>query len=220
MASLPRLWTAVLTPRQRHLVFPDGCVDLIFRGGASPELFWVGSNSRLEGISVPQRTCFVGVRFPPAVGAALANVHPRDLLDRKLRMDAPRLLEQLAGAPEETRARVLSDAVSKLDRPPVDPLVLHAVDVLSASAGATQVTALAERTGVSERTLHRRFVTAVGVSPKRFARIVRLGKARRAAIQGLSGAALALEAGYYDQSHLCHELADFGVTSADLARSR
>jgi hypothetical protein len=158
----------------------------------------------------------VGVRFPPAVGAALADVHPRDLLDRKLRMHAPRLLEQLAGAPEETRARVLSDAVSKLDRPPVDPLVLHAVDVLSASAGATQVSALAERTGDAAPPIRGRRRR----EPKRFARIVRLGKARRAVIQGLSGAALALEAGYYDQSHLCHELTDFGVTSADLARSR
>ena len=74
------------------------------------------------------------------------------------------------------------------------------------------------RAGLSERTLHRRFLAGVGYGPKRLCRIARLGVARALAVQGIGGADLAAEAGYFDQAHLCHEVASFGLTPASLAR--
>ena len=71
---------------------------------------------------------------------------------------------------------------------------------------------VAERLHLSERQLRTVFTLAVGVSPKRFARIQRVRYAL--ALRGrLPLARLAVEAGYYDQSHLTSEFrATMGVT--------
>ena len=42
------VWSARLAPGQRHLVVPDGCIDLVFRDGADAELLWVATFSSLQ----------------------------------------------------------------------------------------------------------------------------------------------------------------------------
>ncbi|MFF0244737.1 helix-turn-helix domain-containing protein [Streptosporangium sandarakinum] len=85
-------------------------------------------------------------------------------------------------------------------------LVQAAIAGLSTSTGARPepVPAIARRLGISERHLRDLFNGAVGVSPKRFARIDRLRTVLARARNG-SWARLAVEAGYYDQSHLTGE---------------
>jgi AraC-like DNA-binding protein len=61
--------------------------------------------------------------------------------------------------------------------------------------------------GISERQLERRFRAALGLSPKMFQRLTRLQGTLAAAVDGhAAGAELALQAGYYDQSHLGRDL--------------
>lgn len=214
------LWTARLAPGARHLVLPDGCMDLVFRDGADPALFWVGPMTRAETVAVSAPAAFVGVRFRPGVAPALLGVDARDLLDRDLVVDDRRLLGALARA-GTARARrdllvaALAGPLARTGTP--DPLVLAVAAAIFREGGEVRVAALARSAGVSQRTLHRRFLAAVGYGPKRLARVARLGVARRLAARGLTGAALAAEAGYSDQAHLCHELAAFGVTAAALA---
>lgn len=215
--SIGELWSVRLVPGQRHVVLPDGCMDLVFRGGAAPELFWVGPMTRAEEVVVDAPAEYVGVRFRPGVGPALAGVDARDLVDRDVAFGDGRILERLATAPSGEARRAL--LVAALFRPPAapDPLVVRAAAEILRSGGAVQVAALARRAGVSDRTLHRRFVAAVGYGPKQLCRIARLGVARELAVRGVGGAALAAEAGYFDQAHLSHELAAFGLTAASLA---
>jgi len=61
--------------------------------------------------------------------------------------------------------------------------------------------------GVSERHLRRVFRDAFGLSPKAFARLARFHRALRAARadRPASWARIAIDAGYYDQSHLIEE---------------
>jgi hypothetical protein len=56
----------------------------------------------------------------------------------------------------------------------------------------------------------------VGYGPKLLCRVARLRSAWTLGKQGMSGAALASEAGYFDQAHLCHDLTSFGLMPADL----
>jgi AraC-like DNA-binding protein len=81
-----------------------------------------------------------------------------------------------------------------------------------ALAGASQmknadVNAVVRRLGVSERHFRRVFRETIGVSPKSFARLARfhraLGAARQSRRAGWAG--IAIDAGYYDQSHLIAE---------------
>ncbi len=99
-----------------------------------------------------------------------------------------------------------------------DPVIVSTAAAILDAGGALRVADLAHRAGLSQRTLHRRFLAAVGYGPKRLCRIARLGVARSLAVRGFGGTDLAAEAGYFDQAHLCHEVASFGLTPASLAR--
>ena len=87
-------------------------------------------------------------------------------------------------------------------------------------AGETRVDIVAQQLGVTARHLHRAFVDSVGLSPKQFARGVRLQRAIGETARSRDWGVIARHAGYYDQPHL---IADFrelvGLTpTAYLAR--
>jgi len=73
-----------------------------------------------------------------------------------------------------------------------------------------RIQALADHFGLSRRLLERRFDAALGLSPKRFARLSRMQHVfRRLALSpGDSVLANALDLGYYDQAHFVHEVED------------
>lgn len=91
-------------------------------------------------------------------------------------------------------------------RPQCDPLV-HRVSIELCDADARSVTELAEAHGVSRRQLDRRFVSAVGRTPREFRRIARFARAWRIADHAPveSWTAVAADAGYFDQAHLNHD---------------
>jgi AraC-like DNA-binding protein len=213
------VWSARLAPGQRHRVVPDGCIDLVFRDGAHAELFWVGPMTRAETVSVDAPACFLGVRFRPGVAPAFVGVDARELLDREVPENDACLLDALIDARCETARRdLLLAAVARRRAAAPDSAVVSAAAAILDAGGALRVADLARRAGLSERTLHRRFLAGVGYGPKQLCRIARLGVARALAARGVGGADLAAEAGYFDQAHLCHEVASFGLTPASLAR--
>ncbi len=215
------VWSARLEPGEGLWVLPDGCVDLVFRDGAAPALLWVGPMTRAERVAVEAPARFVGVRLRPGAAPALLGADARALLDGdRVERDA-RLLDALVASPAAaSRRAALLDAMAELvrgRRRDPDWTVMRAADAIVAAGGALSPSSLARDLGVSERTLRRRFLAAVGYGPKRLCRVARLGAARKLASQGLLGADLAAAAGYFDQAHLCHEVAGFGLTTADLA---
>jgi AraC-like DNA-binding protein len=82
-----------------------------------------------------------------------------------------------------------------------DPLVSAAVNWLEKTAGAKRIDDLTKYIGLSQSALERRFRRIVGISPKKYASIVRLQRAvqMRANVTDLT--AVAHAAGYFDQSH-------------------
>ena len=76
-----------------------------------------------------------------------------------------------------------------------------------------RVDGMAARLGVTTRHLHRAFVENIGVGPKEFARSVRLQRALRLAATSRDWGRIAIDAGYYDQSHLIADFRDLvGLT--------
>jgi AraC-like DNA-binding protein len=216
-ALVAEVWSMRLAPSARHTVLPDGCMDLVFRDSTDAGLFWVGPMTRAEVVTVDAPTRFLGVRFPPGVAPALIGLDARDLLDRDLPANDERLLDSLlAASSDEARRDLLLGAVGRRRRAAPDPVVLSVSGAIIESGGALRVADLARSEGFSERTLHRRFVTAVGYGPKQLCRIARLGVARGLGRRGIGGAQLAAEAGYFDQAHLCHDLASFGLNADSL----
>ena len=87
-----------------------------------------------------------------------------------------------------------------------------ALRAIGAAAGAIRVRTLAQDLGISQDALEKHFRRIVGATPKQFATIVRLRQAVEPSRQSPSLTALALDAGYYDQSHF---IRDFRAITGD-----
>lgn len=217
-------------------VLPDGCMDIIVAhhgdGGGGHDTFVitaVGAMTKyLEATPLPMR---LGVRFEPGMAGPFLRVPGPEIRDLEVPLDelwggeGCRLRERIVAA------RTTANRVAVLDRwlcerlagaPHVDADVVAVVHDILARRGATPVRESARRSARSERQLRRQFESAVGLSPKRFARIVRLQEAlRQSAAKPARWVDVAIDAGYYDQAHMIAEFrALTGRTPADLAASR
>src|SRR5689334_2539664 len=223
-----------------HRVLPDGCIDVVlgFSGRVDdPEsALVVGTMTRalaLDAATSPE--CYVGVRFRPGKAAAFLDVPANELTDLRVSLDdvwgdADDVRGALAASPDAAqRVRALERVlVARLP----SPLVAEHADVdeavrrIVAAGGRLGITRLAPALGITRQHLARRFAQLVGVSPKTFARVVRLTRVVehvRSAPAGepVNWSALALELGYYDQAHLIDEFRELtGVTPTAWVGSR
>lgn len=103
----------------------------------------------------------------------------------------------------------------------VDPLAERAAALLDAAEGDLRMHALADQLGVAMRTLQGRFLAAVGLTPKEYARVRRLqGLLRTLDAATAPIADAAARHGYSDQAHATHDLARMtGMTPARLVRA-
>lgn len=84
------------------------------------------------------------------------------------------------------------------------------------------VAEVAEQLGTSQSTLSRRFRSAIGMTPKRYQRLLRLERAIGLAAhdQIPDWATIAVQSGCYDQAHLNHEFSDLtGLTPTQWHRA-
>jgi len=107
-----------------------------------------------------------------------------------------------------------------------DPLVNEAVKQIAVARGARDLGRLATDLGLSLRQLERRFLSAVGLSPKLFCRMRRFQSVFQAIEQdSAKWADAAVRCGYYDQAHLIRDFHEFSgeapsalLGGVDLAR--
>ena len=131
------------------------------------------------------------------------------------------LRERLLGAPNLfARFDLLeADIRRRLDqRARQDAGVVEATRRLRGSAGRLRIAALCKDIGTSRATLGRRFREQVGLTPKTYARVVRIAALMEHL--GANGpdqwAMLAEDFGYHDQAHLSHDFREFcGATPAE-----
>lgn len=215
------VWAGQAPGPTRSRVLPDGCMDVIFsaraiRGGEAQALEAIGAMTVHREVADPGRAERVGIRFRPGAAAVWLGVDASALADAELPLEAlwgdeaRRLAERIAQASEPgERARRLEAALRARRRtlPRLDAAVLRAAARLAGPDAALRLPSLAAELGLGERQLRRRFRSAVGLGPKRFARIARF---RRALARASSEAApawaeIAAEAGFADQPHLAGE---------------
>jgi AraC-like DNA-binding protein len=197
---------------------PDGCVDIVLTfGPPSASALVAGAMTRPLVVHDLSPSSYLGVRFRPGVAGVLFGLPASQLTnERPLLSDvwagSDALTEALALAGDTFgRVRVLSAAIARrLLAAPAGPpaVVTTAAERLAATRGKVAIRALAAELGVTRQHLARLFAAHVGLSPKMLARIIRargvVDRARGAS--DVDWSSLALEAGYYDQSHLIGEL--------------
>jgi AraC-like DNA-binding protein len=178
----------------------------------------------------------VRVRFRPGTTARVLREATSQFTDAAVplavvtgRAAAP-LVDELAACWDELPAAL--DVVARwLARhfvpcaPDVDAAIVTAVAALDREP-ALRVAELARRLELSERQLRRRFATAVGVSPKTYARVARVHRVLELARDGYAArwADVAVAAGYYDQPHMIDDFRAVtgetpAVLVAELARA-
>jgi AraC-like DNA-binding protein len=104
-----------------------------------------------------------------------------------------------------------------------DRLITRAVAALDGGEGQPplRVRDLAKEVGLSERQLERRFLSRVGIGPRRYASLRRFERAVALAPGAPSLAHVAYRAGYADQSHFVREVRRLtGSTPGELLRGR
>lgn len=206
-----------------HRVLPDGCADLICDfAGALPELRWVRTMTRAIEVMADGRQDLFGIRFAPGALFPLMATPLSLLTDGSAgfsdwgtaRWRPP--LEDWADAPDFAARCLLADAslLALLPRwrPTVTTRLLQrlqrAHDLPSSAA------ALADEIGAGQRTLQRRFMEHLGVSPRQHLSWLRFERARRLLVlRDRRAIDVALSAGYSDQAHFVREFRRFaGVT--------
>jgi AraC-like DNA-binding protein len=204
--------------RQRHT--PNGSVELTCRLGAAPAV--VGPLTGPFTQVLAPGTAVVGLRFRPGAAPSVLGLPASEHVDLVLEADlfwghtAAMLGEQVnaAASPEQALTVLQTHLVDRLpDASPPDPLVSGAVRRLMPGR-ANEVTSLTSTLYVSERSLRRRCLAAVGVPPKTLHRLLRfqgvLAAAQQAIARGRAPtegglARVAADAGYADHSHLDRE---------------
>ncbi|MGA4837409.1 helix-turn-helix domain-containing protein [Streptomyces sp. G45] len=211
-----RPWVADVTlmrlDRLRPLVhLPDASTALVYRrtGPRDGDLQVVGPRSRASYHPGKELPVCLRARLRPGVARSVFGVPVSELRDRavpltELWAGRAALLEHRLNGLTGTDAvlRGFEDvllACLPRDADPCAPLLGEAVASLSTTG--ERIGALARRLSVSERRLRDLFTDRVGLAPKRFARVQRV-RAVLAGAGSASWAGIAVDSGYWDQSHM------------------
>lgn len=236
-------------PRRFERVLPSGAAQLVVNLAedqtrvyheASRGLVCVtGPGSILSGISshaqiidTDEQAYVAGIAFRPG-GTVPFVAHPADALtDTDVPLDAiwgdvamRRLRERLLGA------ATLEAALDTLEQTlwgawrgrGWHPAVAFALDRFRGRPSAARVSDVTAAVGLSEKRFIERFKSEVGVTPKRYCRLLRFRQvvATAHALRDADWADVAASCGYTDQAHLIHEFREFsGMTPGAFTHGR
>lgn len=229
---------------------PDAAIQTIYPDGRCELLAELGVPLRFHGadggIRSDQPFCFagqqlgpirlqavgevhcIGLRIAPACGGLIAGTRLADLRDRApdlFTLDAA-FADAFSRAARASAATGSPEPLWELMRRRCatfvpDALAERAAEALDTVDGDLRVADLARQLGVGLRTLQTRFLDAVGITPKEYARVRRLQALLRtldAEREAIADAAA--RHGYSDQAHATRDLLRLtGTTPARLVRA-
>jgi AraC-like DNA-binding protein len=219
-------------PHSRERSLPTGCADIVVPLLQDHLIRYDGEQERharrlrgaivqgpfdhfgVRGTEGP--SAVVGVHFTPGgaaafFGAALPALRNRAELLEDLWGPAARALgERLQAAPSPQRALQLlhEHLMQRLaDATPPDPLAAFAIAAFRRDPSCARVEPVQRASGCTPAQFIRRFEQAVGLTPKRYARVLRFGALLPSLVRHgpRDWAQLAAGGGYFDQSHLIRE---------------
>ncbi|MEM6429790.1 MAG: helix-turn-helix domain-containing protein [Deinococcota bacterium] len=208
----------------QETIFVDGRADVIFNYGDAYERVTAGTptsrqvaKTSIDGqrnypVKIHQvgHVKLVGVRFKVGGLAAVSGLPALELSNQQVDVntlweDDAEVLEarlfDAFGNPNAQRQLLNDFFTARLQ--PQRPDWLKA---LSANVAHTNLDAVASDLGLSRRTLNRRMNAQVGFSAKFYARVLRFHTALSLLRTPMPLAEVALEAGFYDQAHLNHDV--------------
>ncbi len=213
--SLPTGCAHIVVPLlQEHLIRYEGVNDMGARRLRGPIVQGPSDRFGVRGVEGP--SAVIGVQFRPGGAAAFFGGALRHLRNRTERLAdlwgpvANELHDQLKAADSPQRALLLLQELLtrrlQVGAQP-DPLASSAITDFGRDPAFARVLPVQQAAACTPAQFIRRFEDAVGLTPKRYARVLRFG----ALLPALSRcgprdwADIAVGAGYFDQSHLIRE---------------
>ncbi|HEV8582860.1 MAG TPA: DUF6597 domain-containing transcriptional factor [Thermoanaerobaculia bacterium] len=235
-------------PHAQERILPSGTIELVIN--LRDDEFRIydpsrpGQSSRYSGamvsgtysgcfvIDAAQHASVIGVHFKPGGAFPFLGAPAGELADLHVDLQAlwgrpaVELRERLcAAATPEARFRLLAEALAAQLFRPLEHhgAVAAALDTFGRTAAGAAVGDVTRRVGLSQRRFIQVFKAEVGMRPKLFCRVRRfqlaLGLARRT--ETPDWARLAVDCGYFDQSHLIHDFRTFsGLSPTDYLSQR
>ncbi len=224
---------ARLSAYHEEYMHPRGGFGIVFNLGDKVRLdaeliakpiFLDGVNTVSRKVGFPGHVELIGISFYeggayPFLGIPLVELlNDTTFLDALDRPDLLRLHARLYEASSLlARIQLIEEwLISRLSLGKAqDPLIPASLTRLREREGQLPIPELARELAVSQRHLERLYQSQVGMSPKQYARLLRVETARLALKQmnGQSTAGLAAELGFFDQSHFIREFnAVIGMT--------
>jgi AraC-like DNA-binding protein len=236
--------------RGRERVLPNGCVQVILNlerdylhdcpegrpDSRVPPALVVGSRSVYEIVARTDMANLIGVVFEPgwfsAFGRDAADRFSNKSFDLKdvCGASAPAVRDRLRESPDiRTKFRCLEGflrhrmtAALAAPETAAQAAVRYALSRFGQAPAMATVRDVARGTGWSERRFSQVFREAVGHSPKVWCRIQRFQRALKILHKGgdVRWAELALDCGFYDQSHFANEFRAFSGVDATTYSAR
>lgn len=187
---------------------------------AQPRAFLAGTITRPWLLRAGRRVSTMSVRLRAGAAPALFRLSMADACDREMPLtrlvgtrQASALLRGLRRARTSAgRFRAASEWLTArlAQSPPRRDGAGDAVDLIVQGRGTVRIDDVSRSLGWSRRRMQRVFARDLGISPKLYARIVRLNAvlATLGETERARAVDLALDAGYFDQAHL---LRDFRI---------
>ncbi|MBO9727202.1 MAG: AraC family transcriptional regulator [Chitinophaga sp.] len=229
-------WVSTTVSLGQQRILPDTCADIIFNIGeeiitidngdkiAPHTAFAVGTMTAFQDSQIAAGTQLLGIRFRPGglyafIGLPLQLITDIHLPLKVMAGNWHTLLEPILAKERSVPAKIRCLEKFLLQQLPEKKVITgsihHTITQIQQSKGNVAVEALAASVFMSPRNFERHFLQTVGVSPKKFSRIVRF-IAIKQQLKGSTNTpllSLALENGFYDHAHLTREFSAFAGVS-------
>jgi len=217
--------------RCKERVLPDGRFHLMLNLGAGVAAV-TGLRSRPVVVDTGRVSSVMGVVFRPGAARAFLAAPAIDFCDQAVQLDsiwgrrsADPLLDRLHEARTATaRLCILEEAlVGRMQtfrekHLPMHPIMKYALHAFGNAPDIRTVADVSREIGWSRRWLSHAFAEQVGMTPKRYCRLVRFQDVVReiASQRSVDWAGVALAGGFCDQAHLVHEFRAFSGLSPEM----
>lgn len=206
---------------------PDGSVDLLFSIGRQNVHTYIGGTVlKAKHWPLYDGTTYFGVRFQPGKCQLPKELSISEIVNTDIEIDGNsfgrNLAEQIVeGKDIQERAQIFLKKYKEIFLKKDEKDVTHSLEAyvrnrIYACKGNITIQALAQETGYSECYIRRIFHSVHGISPKVFEKFVRFQYVLNQMNQkseNLTIEDIALESGYYDQSHMIKDFKSFsGIT--------
>jgi len=210
---------------------PDACPNVLFELDMSnPKALLSGASLQPAVLALKPNTTYFGFKPYSNLGIKSPKVHLRDLIDSCIDFTlafpaADRLVADMCKTDTfNERIRVFSEFAGDnlVDDSYLPTFVDYLAVIICSSNENIAFNSIGRAIGYSERHCREKFKDGYGMSPKQYSGIIRFQNALKALVSGSCEdlPSLAVECGYFDQSHFTREFRRYTNIPPDKYRKR